>query len=446
MAKPYKEGKTWSIRVRVGGQDIYRPGFKSSSQASKEAERLRQLASNVAKPAHHGPWATTVSEALQLYAQERLPFMKGAVQDACKINRYLRPLGLDTIKVTSAHQENIHAKRGDPNKILHWTIELEIQSAERHIPNSLVAHRQAQAAQKGETDRLRKQIAQTPAAQVTKYQLQALVDAMGREGYKPATIGLERALLRTLFNYAKKVWLWPDPIGNPATDLKMTKIDNGRNRVLTNKEWKAISKSLKKCRNPYVAPALALLLESAMRVSEPLLQANWDAVDFDNCLLQLRDAKAGARGVPLSVGAIDALHVLKNLHDKSEEPDQRIIPISYEALKAAWKRTCQDAGVAHVNIHDLRHTAATRYTLELCGNLPVLKVITGHKTDSQLARYINVKPEDVARLLHGRPLMEDNAPAGLHASAPKLVTPVPTLLHVDSEDLPSNVVPLRRAE
>jgi integrase len=165
-------------------------------------------------------------------------------------------------------------------------------------------------------------------------------------------------------------------------------------------------------------------------------------VDWDRCLLRLRDAKAGARDVPLNPGAMNILTMLAALRSDADV-DPRILPITYEALKAVWNRACQAAGITDVHIHDLRHTAATRFTLELNGNMPVLKVITGHKTYSQLNRYINVKPEDVSRLLHGRPLTEDDAPAGLHLTRAALVSPSmePTW---SEADLPGNVVPLRR--
>ena len=111
---------------------------------------------------------------------------------------------------------------------------------------------------------------------------------------------------------------------------------------------------------------------------------------------------------------------------------------------APWQRASARAGVADVHIHDLRHTAATRFTLELNGNLPVLKIITGHKTYSQLNRYINVKPEDVSRLLHGRPLTESDAPAGLPLPSPPQGGPAAAPVQPQQERLPDNVIPLFR--
>lgn len=42
-------------------------------------------------------------------------------------------------------------------------------------------------------------------------------------------------------------------------------------------------------------------------------------------------------------------------------------------------------------------------------------MITRHKTDAQLARYVNVKADDAESRMHGKSLSDDNAPAGLSA-------------------------------
>jgi integrase len=434
--KPYQEGPVWSFRLRIKGQAIYRTGFVSEAAARREAERLRQKVLEGGKPKHDGPWRTTLAQALQQYALEHLPSLKGARQDANRINVYLRAAGLDIIKLTKPSPDAPVAPG------IYFEVSLAPGKLPRKIPNGLHAHRRRQAEGAVETHRLIRQLAKTPTAQIMTYQVQELVDAMLREGYEPATIGLERALLRQVFNYARKTWLWVEPARNPATDLNMPTIDNARDRVLTNKEWRKISVAFEKSLNPYAAPAIALLLETAMRVSEPLFHATWADVDWDRCILHLRDAKAGARDVPLNPAAMVTLATLKSLRGDGDT-DPRILPITYEALKAVWNRVCAAAGIEDVHIHDLRHTAATRFTLELNGNMPVLKIITGHKTYSQLTRYINLKPEDVSRLLHGRPLTEDDAPAGLHLTRAALVPPSMAATWSET-DLPENVVPLRR--
>jgi len=69
--------------------------------------------------------------------------------------------------------------------------------------------------------------------------------------------------------------------------------------VLTNAEWNRLSAVLKRGTNHYIAPAVALLLVTTMRVSEALLRSRWEAVDLDRCILKLGRAKAGRREVPL---------------------------------------------------------------------------------------------------------------------------------------------------
>ncbi|WP_374326910.1 tyrosine-type recombinase/integrase [Azonexus sp.] len=435
--KPYQEGSVWSFRLRLKGQSIYRTGFANESAARREVERLRQKILEAGKPKHNGPWRTTLAQSLQMYALERLPFLKGARQESNRINRYLRAAGLEIVQAVKLQGEAAGKGR-------YFEVNLVAGDGTRKIPNGLHDYRRRQTEQTERTERLIQLLAHTPVAKIHNYQIQDLVDVMQLDGYEAASVGLERALIRRLFNYARKTWLWVEPAINPATHLTMPTIDNARDRVLTNAEWAKVSTQLEKSLNPYVAPAIALLLETAMRVSEPLFHANWADVDWQRCLVRLQDGKAGARDVPLTPVAMDILLKLSAMR-QDDLAEQRILPITYETIKAAWTRACASAGIKDARIHDLRHTAATRFTLELNGNMPVLKVITGHKTYSQLSRYINVQPEDVSRLLHGRPLTEDAAPAGLHMKRAGLLPPASEATR-NACDLPDNVVPLRRSK
>lgn len=411
MAKPYLEGKTWSIRLRIKGQDIYLSGFASAAAALKAANKQRHALENFGKPVGQGPWRTSVAQAMQTYASERLPFLKGARQDADRINRYLRSLGLDLIRLKPVDP----AASGDTQKSSYWVIELVPCPKNRKIPKGLHQHRNKQQQRTQNSDEHRTKLAQTMMSDVTPHQLQALINAMRQDGYGAATIALERAGLRSLFNHAQRIWRWSEPARNPASGLVMPKIDNARERVLSNAEWDRLITALQDSTNQFFAPALALLLQTTMRSSEMLLTARWQDVDWDRCILKLSDAKAGARNVPLSPQAIV---VLRQMQDRMREadPQSRIFPISYEALKAGWNRACERAGIENANLHDLRHTGTTRFALEFHGNLPVLKLITGHKTDVQLQRYVNIKVDDVVRMMHGRSLDEADAPAGLTAA------------------------------
>jgi integrase len=394
--------------MRIKSQDIYLSGFATEAAAKKAAAQKRQVLSSVGKPKGLGPWRTSLGQALQNYGLERLPFLLGAKQEARRINRYLRALGLDLLKPT----ERVSEDGRNPDKGPYWTVALVPCPDARVIPKGLLQHRDKQARQTTGSDRLRASLARTMMADVTAYQVQDLMDTMRAEGYRAASVGQERSLLRVLFNHACNIWIWPEPVRNPASGLKLEKIDNKRERVLTNAEWDRLSAALNRAKNRYVGPAIALLLVTTMRVSEALITARWSDIDLDRHILILRTAKAGGRKVPLSPEAVEILRRLKEWAGDLD-PNARILPISYERLKAAWILACARAGIKGVNIHDLRHTGTTHYAMQYNGNAYILKNITGHKTDSQLSRYVNINTEDVAQIMHGRQPDDLLAPAAL---------------------------------
>jgi integrase len=210
---------------------------------------------------------------------------------------------------------------------------------------------------------------------------------------------LERALLRGFFNHACKVWCWSHPTVNPAVGLKMPKVNNARDRVMSDDEQRRLDEAIQECRNQLVGPTLTLLTETAMRSSEPLEHARWKDVDWEKSILRLPDSKTDQREVPLSPEAIEALQQLARLNPP--QPDECIVRMSYDALAAAWRRACERAGINDLRLHDLRHTSATRMALKT-GNVFIVKALTGHKTMSQVERYVNVKASDVVKVMYAQ--------------------------------------------
>ncbi len=394
MAKPYQEGKGWSMRQRFMKQNLYVSSCRSSAAAKKKMAGLVQELRERGQPRALGPHRTTLAQALQDYALERLPFMKGARQEANRINKFLRGAGLGTLVVS----DFVKTESNKPGQ--RFDVTLRAAEASRRIPRGLATHRGELAAETTTSDALRDRLAGTLMADVTRYQLQAFMDALRREGREPATLQLERALVRRLFNYASRTWHWGAPTSNPAAGLTMPTVKNERDRVMSELEQQRLDEAIHTCRNALVGPTLTLLRETAMRSSEPLQYARWRDVDWDAKVLNLTDSKTNARSVPLSPKAIEALRTLQELSPGG--PEDGVVRISYEALKASWVRACERAGVTDLRIHDLRHTAATRLALKT-GNIFLVQALTGHQTLSQLARYVNVKASDVVAVMHGEP-------------------------------------------
>ena len=413
-AKPFKEGAGWAMRRRVMGQDIYVSGFRTSSQAQEEMSRRVEELRKRGAPKGMGPTRTTVAQALQDYGLERLPFMKGAEQEARRINRYLRAAGLATLQTIELPlprdvQDTPKGRKKSSDKGRQvFEVVLKAPEVERKIPNGLGGHRDQQAKETSAADVLRDGIARMAVADVQRHHVQEFMDAM-RKVRGAATVGLERALLRAFFNYAGDVWNWSEPMANPAVKVKMPKVDNSRDRVMSKGEQERLEEAVKDCRNALVGPTLVLLRETAMRSGEPLKYALWKDVDWDAHVIRLPDSKNDKREVPLSPAAEEALRQLAELNPP--EPNERIVQMTYSALAKAWTRACERAGVQGLHLHDLRHTAATRLALQT-GNVFLVRALTGHKTLSQLERYVNVKASDVVALMHAaQPEPTDAAPA-----------------------------------
>lgn len=442
MANPYREGKGWSIRARHKGEAIYRGGFASPAAARRYLDERKAAIDQLGRPARSGSERTVLAVAFSDYALERLPYLKGARQDAQRINNYLRACNLPVLRLTPA-EPGLNARSdeegGTATKVRYWTVDLVDESA-RRIANSLQHHRAKQAQEAAEVQAVRRRLAVTRMDGIGRHHVQSLINAMRDAGFEASTIEKERAELRRLFNHAQSVWSWAAPQRNPASGLDMPAVDNRRERVVSNDEWARILAELNGHRNFYVIPALTFLLHTAMRSSEQLITARWEDVDWERRVLCLRDAKSGRRRVPLGREAINTLRTLRQvLRERAKTKEARdawteetgpIFQLSYESLKKAWATACRAAGVENAKLHDLRHTAATRYALEFSGNLFVLKAITGHKTDAMLSRYVNITPEMVASMLHGEALDNGHAPAG---TPPR---------NSDDGDWPANVVRL----
>lgn len=100
MAEAYRVGTGWAVRPQIGGERLYLDGFETKTAAEKEAAHLAKEFEERGQPKHAGPHKTTLARAMQLYGLERLPFLKGAAQEANRINKVLRAAGERVLCVT----------------------------------------------------------------------------------------------------------------------------------------------------------------------------------------------------------------------------------------------------------------------------------------------------------------------------------------------------------
>jgi integrase len=205
-----------------------------------------------------------------------------------------------------------------------------------------------------------------------------------------------------MLSHAKREWEYR--VDNVVQAIRRPSANKARNRRLEPEEEirlmdaleckgrNAQGQWLQGTRNPWIRPIVILALATAMRRGE-LLSLRWVNIKFAQRTAYLPITKNGdSRTVPLSSKAIETLQALPR------SPDGRVFPISENALKHAWERACEAAGIDDLHFHDLRHEATTRISTKL-PNIIELAAVTGHKDVKMLSRYYHPRAEDLARKL-----------------------------------------------
>jgi integrase len=227
-----------------------------------------------------------------------------------------------------------------------------------------------------------------------------------------ASVARELKTISSIFTKARK--LWDAPIGvNPCFAVeKPANADVKRNRRPTKSEIEAIVKASGIQENvpptrarEYMGWCYLLAIETAMRVGE-IGQLRVKDFHEDECYLQLTDnwtpgdeestsIKNGeSRAVPLSPRALEIMRVL--CMGKTHE--ERLIPVVTETIGIQFRQVCKELKIENLHFHDARHEATTRLSKKLA-NVLELSAVTGHKTLSNLKRYYNPSPSELAAKL-----------------------------------------------
>jgi integrase len=203
------------------------------------------------------------------------------------------------------------------------------------------------------------------------------------------TVHRELGLLQHAFEIARTEW--GIEVENPIRPLRKPERNRARDRRLRQGEWDKLAKELARCRNPLILPLVRLALATGMRRSE-LLSLTWSQIDFERGIIALLKTKNGfPRQVPLTEEALD---VLRDLGRNGE----CLFPLSRNAVKMAWQRARNRAGLNGFRFHDLRHEAISRF-FEMGLSLPEVSMISGHRDPRQLMRYTHLEAAKIAEKL-----------------------------------------------
>jgi integrase len=227
---------------------------------------------------------------------------------------------------------------------------------------------------------------------ISPFDLERLKKHMAQEGQSPRSIEYALAVIRQIFNTAKRLGKFTGE--NPATKVKFPKPDNARMRFLTRQEAEALLSALR-AKSVDVHDMTLLALYCGLRQGE-ILSLQWQDVDLETGTLTIRDAKAGSRIAFLTE---KTRAMLKGR--KATQPNDalvfsgragRIARVSHtfrrtvEELK--FNENVSDARLK-VTFHTLRHTFAS-WLVEAGQDLYIVQRLLGHKTNVMTQRYAHV--------------------------------------------------------
>lgn len=331
------------------------------------------------RPALGGPENVTLGGALHRYAYLYTAAKKSWKSDVDRINRYLVPCNLPMIRGVAGEDGQVQL--------------VDVARSPRQSAcRTFGEHAAKRRSKRAKTNEMRAMLAQTLVSEIGSLKLREFIATMQSEGLSGSTIRLEMALLKHMFNVARKEWHWED-FDNPVTGLALPKAAPPREVTLRVEDERRLRVELARSESPFLLPYLELAIETTARRGS-LLALTWDSVDVFRREIVLHDTKSGYNvTVPVTQRLAQVLRRMPRV-----EGDSRVLPISVEALDAAWDRACERAALEGLRKHDLRHVGSTRHAKRL-RSTTMLMQITGHRTLSMVQRYVKFMTDELLEAL-----------------------------------------------
>lgn len=210
----------------------------------------------------------------------------------------------------------------------------------------------------------------------------------------PGTVKRELTLLKRVIDYRKRrLGLLINPVN--TEDVARPAVNDSRDVRLTSDELARLLDACTEARNELLRPFVELGLETGARRGN-LLRLRWRDVDLEGRTAILRGVKNSRspetiidHPIGLSPRAIEVLQSLPRGGDTEAGADDRIFPVTANAIRLAFNRARERAGVPHFRFHDTRHER-TSNLFEGGWSLIQVMAQTGHKDPKSVKRYANL--------------------------------------------------------
>lgn len=186
---------------------------------------------------------------------------------------------------------------------------------------------------------------------------------------------------------------------NPCRPVERFK-ELPRKRYLSPAEITRVGEAIRDLENSgdlslHVAALFRILLLTGLRKDEVRL-LEWRRVDLIRAVIVLedRDAKGGARDVPLSAPVMQVLSNLPRNQGNDFVFVGKRVGRPVVNVSKPWARVLGAAGIDRARIHDLRHTAAS-VGVAAGVSLTLIGGVLGHKSHQTTARYAHLSDDPV---------------------------------------------------
>jgi integrase len=232
----------------------------------------------------------------------------------------------------------------------------------------------------------RRRIDAIPTADVLAFQ-----HKLKAKGYAPGTCNRILVLVRYLFNLAAK-WEVEGAGANPARKVDLFKLNNEKQTFLSKEQVAVLLDALAVSENRDLTSIVKFLLLTGARKTEAL-KAEWREFDLANRSWVIPLSKSGtARKVAISDPLVA---LLETLPSRGKSPYLFTNPATakpYVGVWYAWDSARKRAGLAHVRIHDLRHSFAS-FLVNSGRGLYEVQRLLGHAHIKTTQRYAHLSDE-----------------------------------------------------
>jgi len=175
---------------------------------------------------------------------------------------------------------------------------------------------------------------------------------------------------------------------NPFLRVKLLKVPERTERILTKEEEAKLLTACGQVRNPHLRLGVTIAVNTGMRKGE-IYRLRWEQVDLENRLIHVQNGKTenSNRLIPLNDLTFQ---LLSNLHPHRNSefvfPSTRKDGTHLRDPKVGFLKAVRLAKIPHIRFHDLRHTFATRL-VRLGVDIVTVQHLLGHTNVTMTSRY-----------------------------------------------------------